>query len=131
MISRSSFMANKKQWLAGGKFFVLLLLLGMSQWLLGEDGKVFLSWWLAMVVLGIGVFPVTARFFSRFRDKGWVAAKVLGIAGAGFLTWLLVCCRILPFTGTICILVTGVLAAGCWSSWLWKRRKKKMGDDFS
>ena len=48
-------MANKKQWLAGGKFFVLLLLLGMSQWLLGEDGKVFLSWWLAMVVLGMGV----------------------------------------------------------------------------
>lgn len=125
MISRSSFMTNKKQWLAGGKFLVLLLFLGMSQWLLGEDGKVFLSWWLAMVVLGIGVFPVTARLFSRFRDKGWVGAKVLGIAGAGFLTWLLVCCRILPFTGTICILVTGVLAAGCWSSWLWKRRKKK------
>jgi len=125
MISRSCFMGNKKQWLAGGKFLALLLLLGSSQWLLGEDGKVFLSWWLAMVVLGIVVFPVTGQLFSRFRDKGWIVAKVLGTAGAGFLTWLLVCCQILPFTGMSCVLLTGVLALCCWSLWLWQRRKKK------
>lgn len=125
MISRSCFMGNKKQWLAGGKFLALLLLLGSSQWLLGEDGKVFLSWWLAMVVLGIVVFPVTGQLFSRFRDKGWIVAKVLGTAGAGFLTWLLVCCHILPFTGMSCVLLTGVLALCCWNLWLWQRRKKK------
>ena len=84
---------DRKQRNIGIRVVLLAFLLLAGQWLLGEDGGAFFRWWLAALFLGIGMFPVTGYLFSHFRDKGWLVSKVLGIAAAGFLTWLLVNCR--------------------------------------
>ena len=50
-----------------------------------EDGKVFDVWWLTILVLGWCSFPLCQYLFSGFRDRGYLVAKIFGIAGAGFL----------------------------------------------
>lgn len=118
---------DRKQRNTGIRVVLLALLLLASQWLLGEDGGAFFRWWLAALLLGIGMLPVTGYLFVHFRDKGWLVSKVLGIAAAGFLTWLLVNCRILPFTGTAGRGITLLLMVTIWCFWLLgiQKRKKK------
>lgn len=67
------------------KLVILAVLLAGAQILLKEDGKVFSIWWLAVLLLGWCSFPLCQYLFSGFRDKGYLVAKIFGIAGAGFL----------------------------------------------
>lgn len=124
---------NRKQRNIGIRVVLLAFLLLAGQWLLGEDGGAFFRWWLAALFLGIGMFPVTGYLFSHFRDKGWLVSKVLGIAAAGFLTWLLVNCRILPFTGMAGRSIAILLAVTIWCFWflgIQKGEKKKVICEF-
>ena len=57
--------------------------------------------------------PLTGRLFAGFEDKGWMFSKVLAITVTGFLTWLLVTVKILPFTALTCIGVSLACAVGC------------------
>ena len=61
-------------------------------------------------------FPNSTRYigYSGFRDRGYLVAKIFGIAGAGFLMWLGASTGIVPFTHVSCLVSTGVLAAVCW-----------------
>ena len=68
--------------------------------------RTFLIWWLFTLVLGIGFMPLAAVLFKGYKDKGWIFAKVLGLAISGYLTWLLVCRNVLPFTAFTCMIVT-------------------------
>ena len=70
------------------KTVVLAVLFMSAQVLLKEDGKVFAVWWLTILVLGWCSFPLCQYLFSGFRDRGYLVAKIFGIAGAGFLMWL-------------------------------------------
>ena len=70
------------------KAVVLTVLFMSAQVLLKEDGKVFAVWWLTILVLGWCSFPLCQYLFSGFRDRGYLVAKIFGIAGAGFLMWL-------------------------------------------
>ena len=124
---------DRKQRNIGIRVVLLAFLLLAGQWLLGEDGGAFFRWWLAALFLGIGMFPVTGYLFSHFRDKGWLVSKVLGIAAAGFLTWLLVNCRILPFTGMASRSIAILLAVTIWCFWflgIQKGEKKKVICEF-
>ena len=67
------------------KTVVLAVLFMSAQVLLKEDGKVFAVWWLTILVLGWCSFPLCQYLFSGFRDRGYLVAKIFGIAGAGFL----------------------------------------------
>ena len=69
------------------KTVVLAVLFMSAQVLLKEDGKVFAVWWLTILVLGWCSFPLCQYLFSGFRDRGYLVAKIFGIAGAGFLTF--------------------------------------------
>ena len=73
------------------KAVVLTVLFMSAQVLLKEDGKVFAVWWLTILVLGWCSFPLCQYLFSGFRDRGYLVAKIFGIAGAGFLMWLGAC----------------------------------------
>ena len=98
------------------KTVVLAVLFMSAQVLLKEDGKVFAVWWLTILVLGWCSFPLCQYLFSGFRDRGYLVAKIFGIAGAGFLMWLGASTGIVPFTHVGCLVSTGVLAAcllGC------------------
>lgn len=80
------------------KAVVLTVLFMSAQVLLKEDGKVFAVWWLTILVLGWCSFPLCQYLFSGFRDRGYLVAKIFGIAGAGFLMWLGASTGIVPFT---------------------------------
>ena len=56
-----------------------------------------LYWWLTLFGLGILVFPLTKRLFSKFFDFGYPFAKILAILLVSYLVWLLASFKILPF----------------------------------
>ncbi len=82
------------------------LLLCMAIFLLRGDSRAFLSWWLAILVMGASFMPITGMLFSGFRDKGWMFSKVLAVAISGYVTWLLVALGILKFTAVTCVAIT-------------------------
>ena len=45
--------------------------------LLGSDNVPFLKWWIMVLLLGIGYYPLGAALFSSFRDRGFIFSKVL------------------------------------------------------
>ena len=74
----------RKEW---GKVIVSILLVCLSIWLLREDSRAFLSWWLVILVMGSAFMPVTGMLFSGFRDQGWLFSKVIAIAICGYGIW--------------------------------------------
>ena len=106
------------------KAVILTVLFMSAQVLLKEDGKVFAVWWLTILVLGWCSFPLCQYLFSGFRDRGYLVAKIFGIAGAGFLMWLGASTGIVPFTHVGCLVSTGVLAAVCWGVWIALKKQK-------
>ncbi|MBL7159091.1 hypothetical protein ISS85_01315 [Candidatus Microgenomates bacterium] len=74
-----------------------------------QDLSYILHWWLAVFALGILVFPLTKRLFSRFLDFGYPFAKILAILLVSYITWLLGSLKILPFfQETIWLVIIGL-----------------------
>mgnify|MGYP002795145044 CR=1 FL=1 len=92
--------------------------------LLGADNVPFLKWWMMVLILGLGFYPLGAVLFSSLRDRGFIFSKVLGIGLSGFLTWVLVVCGVTKFTSTAAIVVTVVSMAVCWFLYLKKAERK-------
>lgn len=67
--------------------------------------------------------PVTGRLFAGFEDKGWIFSKVLAIAVTGFLTWLLVAVKLIPFTTVSCIGVSVVCGILCILLYFYQMKK--------
>ena len=97
--------------------------------LLGADNVPFLKWWLMVLILGLGYYPLGAVLFSSLRDRGYIFSKVLGIGLAGFLTWVLVVCGAAKFTSGAVIAVTAVSMALCWILYIKKAEKKTLDLD--
>lgn len=112
------------------KLVILAVLLAGAQILLKEDGKVFVIWWLAVLLLGWCSFPLCQYLFSGFRDKGYLVAKIFGIAGAGFLMWLGAAAGIVPFTAGSCLGSVAVFAVICWGVWIAFNKKKNKDRKF-
>ena len=47
-----------------------------------------LAWWIWSTLLGLAVYPLVRRLFSRLPSLGLVFARPLGILFAGYLYWL-------------------------------------------
>lgn len=116
---------KKKGSIIGIKMVLLAGVLVGASWLLGADAEVFYRWWTAIFLLGAACFPLTAWLFHFFKDRGWLISKVLGIAGAGFLTWLFVTCGWLKFTPGVCIKMAILMAAVSWACFFLIYRKKQ------
>lgn len=112
------------------KLVILAVLLAGAQILLKEDGKIFAIWWLAVLLLGWCSFPLCQYLFSGFRDKGYLVAKIFGIAGAGFLMWLGAATGIVPFTAGSCLGSVAVFAVICWGVWITFNKKKNKDRKF-
>ena len=112
------------------KLVILAVLLAGAQILLKEDGKVFAIWWLVVLLLGWCSFPLCQYLFSGFRDKGYLVAKIFGIAGAGFLMWLGAATGIVPFTAGSCLGSVAVFAVICWGVWITFNKKKNKDRKF-
>lgn len=119
----------KKQIIKWGlRGLAVIVSVGLSAFLLGGDVWIFWTWWLLAGLMGMAAMPVTGRLFAGFEDKGWLFSKVLAIAVTGFLTWLLVSVKLLPFTAATCIGVSLVCGACCFL--LFNRQVKKGVDSF-
>lgn len=98
-------------------------LLVLAAAVLKEDSIWLYKWWLAVLLLGIGVFPVTVRLFGRFRDRGWIFSKAFGILLCGFCMWVASEAHFLKFTGggtlllafLTCAVLWGIFAKGTWA----------------
>lgn len=110
----------RKEW---GKVIVSILLVCLSIWLLREDSRAFLSWWLVILVMGSAFMPVTGMLFSGFRDQGWLFSKVIAIAICGYGIWLFVTLGILEFTSTTCIVIILLCIGGNFGLAFWQRKK--------
>ena len=95
------------------RVFLAAALAGLSAYLLKGDVWTFWTWWMLAFLMGMLAMPVTGRLFAGFEDKGWIFSKVLAIAVTGFLTWLLVAVKLLPFTTVSCIGVSVVCGILC------------------
>ncbi len=56
------------------------------------------TWYFYLLAIGIIFFPITARIFHIFVDKGYPFAKTLGIIIASYVIYLLGIAHILPFS---------------------------------
>lgn len=80
-------------------------------------------WWLVIFVFGLIFFPLANRFFSRFLDRGYLFAKVIGIVISSYLIWLLSSLGLLPFAKITLIIY--LLSALFVSLWFYKEDFKK------
>ncbi len=92
--------------------------------LLGTDNVPFLKWWMMVLILGLGFYPLGSVLFSSLEDRGFIFSKVLGIGLSGFLTWVLVVCKAAKFTSGAALAVTAVSMAVCWILYIKKAEKK-------
>lgn len=73
-----------------------------------------LIWFLTVEALGVAAFPLMARLFRGFPDRGWGLSKAAGLLLVGFLNWWLgsvVSLGNYPLLLWLCLLA--VLAVGC------------------
>ncbi len=117
--------------------FLLLccaLVIFASIFLMRSDSSVFIKWWLMSLIIGIGFFPLTAFLFSGFKDKGWIFSKILGVAAAGFVSYIIIAVGIGKFTTVFIYAVTLILIAFCWIFFYLKNKKTGLlnssGDEF-
>lgn len=73
-----------------------------------------MSWWLALFLMGMLALAFGIRIFSAFRDKGYLFAKVLGLAILSYLVFLLASFRLMPFRFlTLLLAAAACLLAEC------------------
>ncbi len=100
---------------------VLILCVPAALFLLGPgDALAFMRWYLGIFLLGVGFYPASILIFRRFRDRGWMFSKILGLAFGGYVVWLLGIFHTLAFTSRRSLVVTLILAGLCWSFFLGK-----------
>jgi YYY domain-containing protein len=78
-----------------------------------------LVWYLLVQVTALAVWPAVARALLPLDDRGWAAAKTVGLLGLAWLVWLI--CMLTPIPFTRATLAFGVLVIGgaAWS-WTWR-----------
>ena len=94
--------------------------------LLKSDYSSFLTWWLAVMVIGLAFLPLTSYFFKNFADRGWIFSKALGIAAGGYLMFALCAAGAVPFNGSMCILCMLIAAALCFFAFFLITRRKNV-----
>ncbi|MDP4040019.1 MAG: DUF2298 domain-containing protein [Candidatus Pacearchaeota archaeon] len=69
-----------------------------------------MQWWLTIFLIGIVFVPITSLIFSNFLDKGYIFAKIIGIASISYVIFILGFLKILPFTQTTIFIVIALFA---------------------
>lgn len=106
------------------KVMVAACMAGAALFLLREDTISFLLWWAMILVLGGTFMPVTSLLFRKFDDRGWMFSKVIAVAVTGYVVWLLVVLKLIPFTTFTCMVVTVV----CMGINLWTALRLRRGE---
>lgn len=103
---------------------VLAALLLLAGFLLGKDFVPFFRWYMAILILGMGFYPLASLLFKGFRDQGWMFSKILGLTVGGYAVWVLVCGGLLKFTNRRTLVVTVICFGVCWALFMTKEKKR-------
>ncbi|MBP5607871.1 MAG: hypothetical protein J6X66_06345 [Lachnospiraceae bacterium] len=116
----------KKSGIIAGIIIAAELAAGFA--LMGEEMTPVLKWWLMMLALGIGTWPLTARLFSTYSDKGYVFGKILGGIAAAWLLWFFASLKLLKFSMTAVVIITLLTLIGWWvlSRFVFKKDTKEL-----
>lgn len=87
-----------------------------------------LIWWLTIELLGLLAVPLAAALLPHLPDRGYAAAKPLGLLLVGWLAYLLAMLHLLPFERLT--LVGCGLALGALSGWLLLRDGRALLGEF-
>ena len=63
------------------------------------------KWWLVLFTIGIIFLPLTTVIFKNFFDRGYIFARILGMALISYVVFLLGILKILPFTEITILIV--------------------------
>ncbi|MEO6888787.1 MAG: DUF2298 domain-containing protein [Ktedonobacteraceae bacterium] len=69
-----------------------------------------LFWWLALLLLGLLVYPLIFPILRTLADRGYIFSKTLGILLLAYPAWLLAATHMQPFSRASLLLVMGVMA---------------------
>jgi YYY domain-containing protein len=75
-----------------------------------------LQWLLVVELIGLAALPVSALLFPRWPDRGFFAAKVLGLLVVGYLTWVLSMLGMFGFTGPTIVMTALLLGGLSWGA---------------
>ncbi len=64
------------------------------------DVTFIIQWWLLLLLIGTAFLPITVTLFSSFFDRGYIFAKILGIAILSYGVFLVGIVKIFPFNQT-------------------------------
>lgn len=64
-----------------------------------------IQWWSVFFIIGIIFLPLVSFIFSGFFDRGYIFAKIIGIACLSYTVFLFGILKILPFTQLTVILI--------------------------
>ena len=129
-------MKNKNRWLWEAGFAVLgLIAYGivynkMGEMFRPEEMTPIMQWWTALLVFGIGFFPLSAFLFRKFSDKGYIFGKVLGFVISGWLVWFLSSLHIVKFSAVGCCVILGLCIAANYGLMFFfcKKKRVKIGE---
>ncbi len=88
-------------------------------------GLAVVAWWVVVTLLGWVTFPLLFVVLPRLRDRGYGAARMLGLLIIAYLTWILASAQVLPNTrSTIVRMVLLLTVVGGGVGWL---RREEIG----
>ncbi|QFJ56344.1 DUF2298 domain-containing protein [Pseudobutyrivibrio xylanivorans] len=99
-----------------GKIVIYGAMLLSALLIFGSESVYIYKWYLALLVLGVGFFPISRRTFTGFADLGYIFSKVIGVALAGMTVFWLVTFVGMPLTPVCCTIVTLLLIAAVYST---------------
>lgn len=104
----------------------LITVFNFGRYLLGDDLIPFLKWWGILFLMGIGFLPLTSILFAKFRDKGYLFSKTIGIVISGWFMWLCSSLHILKFNTVSCFVCLGIcIVLNYGLGYLYGRKKQK------
>ena len=77
----------------------------------------FLTWLVAVELLGLSVLPLAVRVLRTLPDRGYLFAKPLGILVAAYLCWILGSFGIIHFDQATTIVAVVAVGVACWAAW--------------
>lgn len=81
------------------------------------------TWWAAMMVLGLAGFPFALLAFRALPDLGYNFSKVIGLLLAGYLVWLAASLEVIPSRQWSIIAIVALIAFVSSAIALWRREE--------
>ena len=88
---------------------ILTIILLFGSLIFKSDYIFILKWYIALLMVGIILYPITSIIFKKFNDNGWIFSKIIGIAVSSIIMWLLSYMKILKYTNINCYVIIAIL----------------------